>query len=354
MSSLEPLRSLTAFLTFASSSSGSASLSSPLSATSFSAWCRPISSGPSSRSRKSPTQNLTKAQKRAGQLRKRINLEKQALRQQVLKETCPDPVLGYRPGNLREAGTNDEALWESCELRSIILKKEEVWGLTEDRRGALIPVDSPASRGTAEEWEAIKKQGGGPLRLNFGLDGADRELLFSDLPDVMAKDRILDTLAEAGGDSSAFYRPAQDNPASNQIEQDFEVIKRQEGQSRSALERILDLRNASGKGIDVDNKRRIVERFGAGKDTGSVETQVALLTYRLHLLHDHLSNPSFRKDNVTRRSMTLLVHKRAKLLKYLKDESQQRYTELLARVGVNPRAVEGEIVVGGRPKLITS
>lgn len=69
------------------------------------------------RNRKSPVQHFTKAQKRAGQQKKRINLEKRALRRQLQDETAPDPVLGYRPGNSREAGVNDEALWEGCELK---------------------------------------------------------------------------------------------------------------------------------------------------------------------------------------------------------------------------------------------
>lgn len=75
------------------------------------------------------------------------------------------------------------------------------------------------------------------------------------------------------------------------------------------------------------------------------------MTYRLHLLHSHLAQPRFRKDNPTRRNMTILVHKRAKLLKYLKRTEPKRYDALLPRIGVNPRAVEGEIIVGGRPKL---
>jgi small subunit ribosomal protein S15 len=51
--------------------------------------------------------------------------------------------------------------------------------------------------------------------------------------------------------------------------------------------------------------------------------------------------------------MAILTHKRAKLLKYLKRNDSERYVSLLSRVGINRRAVEGEIVVPGRPKLIT-
>lgn len=52
--------------------------------------------------------------------------------------------------------------------------------------------------------------------------------------------------------------------------------------------------------------------------------------------------------------MALLVYKRAKLLKYLKRQSPQRYFDLLPRLGVNIRAVEGEVVVPGKPKLTAS
>lgn len=229
-----------------------------------------------------------------------------------------------------------------------------------------MPVSTPGSSGTPEERER-QSQFGGPLRLNFGMGDEERQVLFRDLPDVVAKDRVLDTLAdaEAGGSgsrASSTRSQQMDNedemeslPLAEQVQREFELLQSQEQQSASVLARVLDLRNASAKGIDVENKRRIVERFGNGVDTGSVETQVAILTYRLHLLYDHLAQPGFRKDEVTRRSMGLLVHKRAKLLKYLRREGgEERYATLLKRVGVNRRAVEGEIVVPPRPKLLTA
>jgi small subunit ribosomal protein S15 len=38
------------------------------------------------------------------------------------------------------------------------------------------------------------------------------------------------------------------------------------------------------------------------------------------------------------------------MLKYLKRQSAQRYASLLARIGVEARAVEGELMLGGMPK----
>lgn len=202
-----------------------------------------------------------------------MNLEKKALRGQLARETQPDPVLGYRPGNTRERGVNDEGLWQNCELKKIILSKRDVWGLSNDNRGNLVNESSEASRGTAEE-RAEREEYGGPLRLNFGFTKEDRELLFKDLPEVTAEDRIKMHLNERmGGAGAAAFNPTADEPAMAQLSRDFEEMQQQEMKSSDMLSRVLDLRNASAKGIDVENKRRIVEHFGGGKDTGSVETQ---------------------------------------------------------------------------------
>lgn len=75
-----------------------------------------------------------------------------------------------------------------------------------------------------------------------------------------------------------------------------------------------------------------------------------MLTYRIRNLHEHLETGA-RHDNQNRRSMTMLVHKRAKLLKYLRRTSPARYEAILPRLGLEPRAVEGEIVVGGKPRM---
>lgn len=245
--------------------------------------------------------------------------------------------------------------------QSILLSKSDAWGLTEDRRGNLTPSTTAGALGTPEEQQRQLSLGG-PLRLNFGMGDDEREVLFKDLPDVVAKDRVLDTLADAEAGSgprsgSAKYRAGEEEmdslPLAEQVQREFEALQQQEAQSASVLSRVLDLRNASAKGIDLENKRRIISHFGGGTNTGSVETQVAILTYRLHMLHEHLSQPQFRKDEVTRRSMGLLTFKRARLLKYWRREKgEEGYLGLLKRVGVNRRAVEGEIMLGGRPKML--
>ena len=67
-------------------------------------------------------------------------------------------------------------------------------------------------------------------------------------------------------------------------------------------------------------------------DTGSPEVQVALLTERIRHLTEHLK--IHRKDHASRRGLLSLVGKRAKLLKYLKSRSTDRYATLIKRLGL--------------------
>ena len=69
----------------------------------------------------------------------------------------------------------------------------------------------------------------------------------------------------------------------------------------------------------------------------------ALATYRIRNLWDHLSR--CKKDIANRRSLRRLVHKRAKILRYLKNVDEDRYDRILERLGLERGAVEGELVV---------
>jgi small subunit ribosomal protein S15 len=52
-----------------------------------------------------------------------------------------------------------------------------------------------------------------------------------------------------------------------------------------------------------------------------------------------------KKDVGSRRSLRLLIHQRAKILKYLKRVDRDRYDIVLGRLGLEPESVEGELVV---------
>ena len=69
----------------------------------------------------------------------------------------------------------------------------------------------------------------------------------------------------------------------------------------------------------------------------------ALMTYQIQNLWKHLT--TFKRDVGNRRGLRMLVHQRAKMLKYLKRKSLDRYEALLQRLGLDPESVEGELIV---------
>ena len=69
-----------------------------------------------------------------------------------------------------------------------------------------------------------------------------------------------------------------------------------------------------------------------GNDTGSPESQIALFTYRIKHLSEHLKKN--RKDFNTERSLVKLVGKRRDFLDYLIKTDIERYREIIAKLGI--------------------
>ena len=67
-------------------------------------------------------------------------------------------------------------------------------------------------------------------------------------------------------------------------------------------------------------------------DTGSPEVQIAILTYRINDLNEHLKE--HKKDHHSRRGLLKMVGQRRNLLAYLKDNDLERYRTLIARLGL--------------------
>jgi small subunit ribosomal protein S15 len=85
--------------------------------------------------------------------------------------------------------------------------------------------------------------------------------------------------------------------------------------------------------ITAERKQEIIKEHGRGKDdTGSPEVQVAILTQRINTLTDHFK--SHAKDNHSRRGLLMMVNKRRSLLDYLRHEDHERYTDLIAKLGL--------------------
>jgi ribosomal protein S15 len=155
--------------------------------------------------------------------------------------------------------------------------------------------------------------------------------------------------------------------------------KHMEGHERAttALARIVSLANASRKDKTRANIRRCVEYFGrhntdetlrprppinpafadktvegteektprAGPDTGSSEVQIAILTAKIRVLATHLEKKGGQNDKVNKRNLRLLVHRRQKLLQYLrrKERGGDRWRHLVETLGLTEGTWRGEI-----------
>ncbi|WP_066648202.1 30S ribosomal protein S15 [Christensenella timonensis] len=80
--------------------------------------------------------------------------------------------------------------------------------------------------------------------------------------------------------------------------------------------------------MDKAVKTEIIQKYAQKEgDTGSPEVQIALLTYRINHLNEHLK--AFNKDSHSRRGLLKMVGKRRGLLNYLKEKDIERYRSLI-------------------------
>ena len=85
--------------------------------------------------------------------------------------------------------------------------------------------------------------------------------------------------------------------------------------------------------LSQEVKESIFEKHGKSKtDTGSPEGQIALFTYRIEHLSQHLKGN--RKDFNTERSLVMLVGKRRALLDYLIKKDVLRYRAIIKELGL--------------------
>ncbi len=67
-------------------------------------------------------------------------------------------------------------------------------------------------------------------------------------------------------------------------------------------------------------------------DTGSPEVQIALLTYRINSVNEHLK--AHKKDHHSRRGLLKMVGQRRGLLRYLQEKDIERYRALIEKLEI--------------------
>jgi small subunit ribosomal protein S15 len=85
--------------------------------------------------------------------------------------------------------------------------------------------------------------------------------------------------------------------------------------------------------LSSEAKQGVVAEYARSEgDTGSPEVQVALLSKRISELTEHFGE--HKKDHHSRQGLLKMVNKRRKLLDYLKSRDQDRYRELISKLGL--------------------
>ncbi len=81
--------------------------------------------------------------------------------------------------------------------------------------------------------------------------------------------------------------------------------------------------------LTTEEKNQILE---GSKDTGGTEAQILLLSKQIEKLFSHLKTN--KKDLHSRRGLLAMVNDRKKLLKYLKEKDEEKYKEVIAKIGL--------------------
>jgi len=85
--------------------------------------------------------------------------------------------------------------------------------------------------------------------------------------------------------------------------------------------------------LTKEKKAEIFAKYGeSATNTGSSEGQIALFTFRINYLTEHLKKN--RKDYNTERSLVKLVGKRRNFLDYLIKNDIVRYREIIKELGI--------------------
>ena len=85
--------------------------------------------------------------------------------------------------------------------------------------------------------------------------------------------------------------------------------------------------------ITKEEKQALIEQYATHPgDTGSPEVQIAVLTYRINNLNEHLK--ANHKDHHSRRGLLKMVGHRRNLLGYLQKKDIERYRAIIAKLNI--------------------
>ncbi len=85
--------------------------------------------------------------------------------------------------------------------------------------------------------------------------------------------------------------------------------------------------------LDKEKKQELFGQYGkSNTDTGSAESQIALFSFRINHLTEHMKLN--KKDNATNYALKKIIGRRRRMLDYLKNRDIERYRDIVAKLGL--------------------
>tara|TARA_B100000029_G_scaffold504760_1_gene584187 strand:+ start:379 stop:648 length:270 start_codon:yes stop_codon:yes gene_type:complete len=85
--------------------------------------------------------------------------------------------------------------------------------------------------------------------------------------------------------------------------------------------------------LNTAEKQKLINTYQVhGSDTGSAEVQIAMLSERISKLSGHLQGNSH--DFSSRKGLLKMIGRRKRLLNYVREHSEKRYSELVGKLGI--------------------
>lgn len=85
--------------------------------------------------------------------------------------------------------------------------------------------------------------------------------------------------------------------------------------------------------LDKEKKQELFGQYGkSNTDTGSAESQIALFSFRINHLTEHMKLN--KKDIATNYALKKIIGRRRRMLDYLKSRDIERYRDIVAKLGL--------------------
>ena len=113
------------------------------------------------------------------------------------------------------------------------------------------------------------------------------------------------------------------------------IVKKTTKKATDKVKKVVTKTSVKKKKVTHVRKQKVdvIKKYQShGKDTGSAQVQIAILTERIAQLTGHLKAHS--KDNHSRRGLIMMVGKRRKLLGYLQQKDKDEYQEILEKLAI--------------------